>query len=228
MGNGLFMNNIYNRSNVGFTQFIQFSPFANPVSNTGGMDSLFMNPYAFGGNFPQFDGDFMTTMMLFNLYMNNQMAFSMQTRMFDQSFNTKTDLKQLKDVYNPKLGNNLANIAYKNASTMNTRHKCLKGAREILNQADLVDGKMGASAYQAAAVLERNKNFKEVSVSREDLRNLPAGCVLVWDRNYVGSKTSDIHGHIAITLGDGKEASDHVSDKTYLLNSRHRVFVPVT
>lgn len=215
--------NLYNMNNVGF------GSVSNPFSaSSAGAD--FANPFssitnslpAFGG------GDFMSTFSMFNCFLNGQMPMMWQNKFFTTNFNTNSNLPQLSAVkYSKNMGNSLANIAYRNASQTNSRHQCLKGVRQSLNQKGLVDGNMGGSAYQAASVLEHNKNFKEVNVSREDLKNLPAGCVIVWDRNYVGTKSSDLHGHIAVTLGDGREASDHVAGRTYLLNSRHRVFVPV-
>lgn len=214
--------NLYNMndisSNAGFncTEMPAVNSFNMPLFD-------FSNSFAMSNPFGGFNNDFMaSTMSMFNNFLMNPMAF-----MFQTNFNTKTNLAQLKNVYNPERGNALANIAQQNAAANNTRGKCLKGVRQTLNKAGLVGGSMGNSAYQAADVLARNKNFKEVQVSRDDLKNLPAGCVIVWDRNYVGTKSSDVHGHIAVTLGNGKEASDHLPDKTYMLRSSHRVFVPV-
>lgn len=166
--------------------------------------------------------DLMAIMLKFNSFLVNPWSY-----MPPRQFNTKTDMAAIKKYYNPKMSNALANIAYQNAMAKDSRHKCLQGVRESLTQKGLVAGTMGASAYQSADVLARNKNFKEVSVSREDLRKLPAGCVVVWNRNYIGTKSSDVHGHIAITTGDGGEASDHVSPRLYMLNASYRVFLPV-
>lgn len=190
-------------------------------------DNLKM-PWQFSSNgYCGFLGDFSSPFQLFDMFMAGKMPQPWQKGLFNQSFDTNTNLAALKKTYNSQLGNKLANIAYKNATERNSRHRCLAGARESFNDMGLVKGSMGASAYQAAAVLAKNKNFKEVQVSRDDIKNLPAGCVVVWNKNYFGKKSSDIHGHIAITLGNGKEASDHVANKTYMLNSSHRVFVPV-
>lgn len=196
--------------------------FSNPFATSNSMPWMF-SPNGFSSLF----GDMSSPFQMFDMFMNNKMPMPWQKGLFNQSFDTRTNMAALKKTYNPQLANKLANIAYKNAMARNSRHRCLAGARESFNDMGLVKGSMGGSAYQAAAVLEKNKNFKEVQVSRADLKNLPAGCVIVWNRNCFGTKSSDIHGHIAITLGGGKEASDHVSNKTYLLNSSHRVFVPV-
>ena len=196
---------IAKQSLQGNSGFIPFLPFF------GGNDNnSFMN------------NDFMSIMLKFNSFLTNPWSYSPP-----REFNTKTDMAAIKKYYNPKMSNALANIAYQHASNKDTRHKCLQGVRESLTQKGLVNGSMGGSAYQSADVLAKNKNFKEVAVSRNDLRNLPAGCVVVWDKNYIGTKSSDVHGHIAITTGDGGEASDHVSNRLYMLNASHRVFLPV-
>lgn len=207
------------------------NPFVNSDNDIYGsalMPSLFtntnLNPCISGTGYFNY---FNTDISFFNMYMNNQMSFDMQNQFFTKNYNTQTNLANLKKVYNPNLGNKLANIAEKNASNMNSNGWCARGTNGSLEKAGFANGDTRVSyAYQEADKLARNKNFKEVSVSRGDLKKLPAGCVVVWDRNYFGTKASDIYGHVTITLGDGREASDHVS-KMYMLNSNYRVFVPV-
>ena len=81
----------------------------------------------------------------------------------------------------------------------------------------------GGSAYMAADQLAKNGNFKEVSgVSDADLRNLPAGCIVVWDRG-----NGQEHGHICVSLGDGREASDVIRPMTQGYGTSFRVFQPV-
>ena len=72
----------------------------------------------------------------------------------------------------------------------------------------------------AADQLAAHHRFTEISVG--DLRTLPAGAVVVWARG------SSEHGHISIALGNGQEASDHVtSQMTYHYGGgSSRVFVP--
>lgn len=181
---------------------------------------------------PSFDLDnlspFSYNMDLYSMLLNNQMPIYMQQYYFTDFYNTRTDLKALKDVYNPSLGNKLANIAAKNASRTNTVGWCAKGTNDSLEIAGLAGGETRvASAYQEANKLANHKNFKEVSVSRGDLTKLPAGCIVVWDRNLNGNSPGDKHGHITVTLGNGQEASDHVQNM-YMKGSRYRVFVPVS
>jgi hypothetical protein len=78
----------------------------------------------------------------------------------------------------------------------------------------------GASAYMAADQLARNPKMREVRVSRQQLKSLPAGAVVVWNRG-----RGLPHGHIGIALGNGKEASWKVRPQL-MLNTSFRVFVP--
>lgn len=228
MIDGLFTKNICNNGNVGFN----FS--TNPISNQldFGIGSIFSNL----SGCPSFNDEdtsmqlFMSNMSLLNSFLNNQALFLSNNKGYNRPFNTNTNLPQLKDVnvhYSSERGRMLANIASENAIEKNSRHRCLEGVRETLNECGSVNGKLGGSAYQAADMLAKNKNFQEIKVERKDLKELPAGCVIVWDRNYAGTKTSDIHGHITVALGNGSGASDHIEEKLYMLNSQHRVFIPV-
>jgi len=202
------------------------SPVTDPFLAKSSVPTIdFSNLFYPGSSFPDIGNDFMASN--FNMYysfLNNPMSFFPQMK-----FNTQSNLPQLKDAgYNPKLGNSLANISYENATSKNSKHRCLQGVRESLNKAGLIKGRMGGSAYQAADVLKKDtKNFSEIKVEKGDLKNLPAGCVIVWDRNYVGTKPSDLHGHITVTLGNGKGACDRIEEKLFMLGTKHRVFVPV-
>ena len=75
----------------------------------------------------------------------------------------------------------------------------------------------------AADQLARHPGFKEIRVGASQLRDLPAGAVVVWGRTGVSP-----HGHISIALGDGREASDHVDvQRTQLRGHTNvRVFMP--
>lgn len=169
-----------------------------------------------------FDGEFFTTLMMFKLIQQGKIPSDIQGKIVNKNYNTKTDMATLKGVYNPEKGNTLANVAEKNANGMGTTGWCLKGVRTGLEKAGVSTGaSMGASAYQATNALDKNPNFKKVEVAQGDLTNLPAGCVIVWD-----ASAGHEHGHIAVTLGDGKEASDHVQNISQR-NASHSVYVPV-
>ena len=79
----------------------------------------------------------------------------------------------------------------------------------------------GASAYMAAEQLAKNDKVTEVKVSKEDLPKLPAGAIVVWDKG-----NGHEHGHISISTGDGKEASDLMRTQITNYGTAFRVFMP--
>lgn len=171
---------------------------------------------------------FMDTMSLFNAFSSGIMSESLQKELFTDidKYNTKTDIKALNNVYNSELAKRLASIAAHNAKEANTIGWCAKIATNSLCDAGVANTQIKcASAYQVAGKLNNNKNFKQVSVSKEDLKNLPAGCVIVWQPYNDSKGNYHEHGHIAVTLGNGKEASDHVQNIANI-NSLYSVFVP--
>lgn len=103
---------------------------------------------------------------------------------------------------------------------------CFKYVRQALERAG-VKGVGGASAYMAADQLAKNPKFREVKVAPKDLPKLPAGAVVVWDRGGSGASAAGRqHGHISISLGDGREVSDLVRKQTTSMGSNVRVFLP--
>jgi len=119
------------------------------------------------------------------------------------------------------LGQALAQDAIQEASRRGTTGRCYSATADVL---DRVAGTRmwGASAYMAADQLAANPKFREVAAPA-DLRQLPAGAVVVWGRTGASP-----HGHISIALGDGREASDHVDRQRNNLRGHRnaRVFVP--
>jgi hypothetical protein len=79
----------------------------------------------------------------------------------------------------------------------------------------------GASAYMAADQLAKNPKFREVKVNPQDLKKLPAGAVVVWNKG-----KGHPHGHISIALGNGKEASDKIRNQITNYGTGVRVFLP--
>lgn len=171
--------------------------------------------------------NFPLSMQEFNSYLSTPSSIRWMQRHGDQNFNTTTDLSSLKDVYNPELSNKFANIAYQNALATNTRGWCARGVMDAAEKSGIV-GKgetRVASAYQADPILENNKNFEKVGVSRDNILNLPAGCILVFQNS-----EQHVHGHITVTLGNNKAASDHIEDLKRILETHPEevtVFVPV-
>jgi hypothetical protein len=120
------------------------------------------------------------------------------------------------------LGQQIAQSAYQTASGMNSSGWCAKGVRKAL-EAIGINGIGAASAYMIADQLAGNPKFREVQCTREQLKSLPPGAIVVW-----GQTAEHPHGHISVALGDGREASDHVQGQiTGMAGSTLRVFLPV-
>jgi len=197
----------------------------NPTTQT--IPSTLNNDMTSGSDFASFSS-FANTFNMFNMFMNNPMGFDFSNS-FNQSFNTQNNLDALQSVYNPDLSNKLANIANNVATGTNTVGYCAAGVVDALEEANLTSsGEARAeAAYEIAPKLRNSNNFKEVSVSREDLSNLPAGCVVVWD-----ASEGHQYGHITVTLGpnengEPQEASDHVQGLITDRDAAFSVFVPV-
>lgn len=140
---------------------------------------------------------------------------------YDQSLNTKTDLVALEGVYNPALGEKLANSAKQAANSLNSVGRCARGVVNGMVNSGFATDSLRDNAYKLDPKLAQHKNFREVLVAREDLKNLPAGCVIVWQPS-----SGHANGHVAVTLGNAQEASDHVQ-RLIVRNAPYSVFVPV-
>lgn len=127
-----------------------------------------------------------------------------------------TDLSKVKGT---DFGKKLAAQAEKTARSINTPGLCLKGVNDTM-QAMGLPVQREASAYMALDNFRNNKHFQEVNVSRDQLKSLPAGAVVIWDR---GSGLP--HGHISVALGDGREASSTIRNQLSLKTNFH-VFLP--
>jgi len=139
------------------------------------------------------------------------------------SNNTKTNLPQFnKDLkYNEEKANNLANDVKNNAESQSTGY-CAKYVSDAISRTGL--GIISGHAYQCADSLRSDSNFKEIKVAGEDLKALPAGFVIVYDRGAAGYSAD--YGHVEVTLGDGRAASDFVNNDIKA-SDKVSVFVPV-
>lgn len=119
-------------------------------------------------------------------------------------------------------GQRLAAAARDVANSMNSTGWCYRGVAQAVARATGVQ-LTGGSAYMAADQLARSDRFREVQVAPDQLRDLPAGAVVVWGRT-----DASPHGHISVALGDGREASDHIQNQMTSLRgaTNYRVFVP--
>lgn len=119
---------------------------------------------------------------------------------------------------NPRM-QKLAQVAESNARANGTTGWCLREVNDSLETSGF-NIRRQPSAYMAADELARHPDFHEVQPP-SDLRSLPAGAVVVWDK---GPGKPD--GHISIALGNGKEASDHIQNQITNYGTSVRVFFP--
>lgn len=120
-------------------------------------------------------------------------------------------------------GQMLANQTKKIATRWNSVGKCYKAVTQALKSVSIyVESN---SAYMAANQLSKSPKVKEVSVKQDQLKKLPAGSIVVW-----GKTKKSPHGHISVSLGDGREASDHIESQMTQLRgfTNYRVFVPIS
>lgn len=122
--------------------------------------------------------------------------------------------------YDPDLGEQLAQYARQRMSGY--QGSCYRYVALAIH-AKTESFLRGYHAYMAADYLAQNRYFSEIEVETEDLKNLPAGAVVVWGK---GSSRS---GHISIADGKGNEISDHMREQmeSHYGGASARVFLPV-
>lgn len=161
--------------------------------------------YKHGHRYNQVKGSFDAASVNFNKN-NNAVSFnSLQAK--GLKYSSAKGQKLAKDMANHSVGF--------------TGH-CSRYVREGLQRTGLYNGHT-ASAYQMGGTLAKNKNFQEVSPNSVNLKDLPAGCILVYDKGAAGY--NNIHGHIEVTLGDGTACSDGRTRNVRSTNNM-RIFVP--
>lgn len=139
------------------------------------------------------------------------------------SLDTSVKFKSLKDAgYNQTLAKKLAQDAVSHAESHSTGY-CAKYVSNAMARLGIA-GKRG-DAWELRDSLRNNPHFKEIDINSVDVTKLPAGCVLVYQRGAAGY--SNAYGHVEITLGNGKAASDFVNNNIKK-SSNMSVFVPVS
>ena len=166
-----------------------------------------------------------TSFPLFNMFDTNNNIFANLQNLCSKNeiygINSNGILQSIKDAgYDKNKGLKLAKIAQKNA--VGFKHKCATYVKKAIEESGLGKYEYG-HAYECANILKKNKNFKEISTKGLDLSKLPAGCVLVYGKKV--AKYSPQYGHVEITLGNGKAASDGITNN---IRQGARVFVPVS
>ncbi len=172
--------------------------------------------------------NFSSSNNLFTIY-NNQFAnknklkptYNYSTKSSIKPINTNKISTTLEDAgYDKTKGEKLANTAAKNA--VGFTKQCATYVKNAIQKSGLGAYEYG-DAYECANILERNKNFKEISTKGLDLSSLPAGCVLVYGKKVAGYSSK--YGHIEITLGNGQAVSDGITNN---IRQGARVFVPIS
>ena len=213
-------------SSLPMFDFSQYMP-----GSFGAMDSFIpsystypaMGAFNFNFEMPKFDMSML--MDMYNATMQNyKNQFSQLQEMFNLNFNwNTTPTASLKDVnYDANSAKKLAQNAKANAES-SSQGECAKYVSDAIEASGIPVTR--GHAYQMEANLRNNSHFKEVKVSQDELASLPAGCILVYPKGSAGYSSQ--YGHIEITLGNGKAASDFVNSNPKYANNM-KVFVPVT
>lgn len=107
----------------------------------------------------------------------------------------------------------LAKYSQKVAETMDISDTCYTGVKYALLSAGVISdyGDMPkGSAYKAKEYFDAHPDkFQKLTVSRNELKNLPAGVIIVYSK-------AGKNGHIAITNGKGQEMSDSTDNMGWL------------
>ena len=137
---------------------------------------------------------------------------------------SENNLPRLNQVgYDSKKGITLAQDAAVHAKKKSQKY-CAKYVKKSMERTGLGSYEKG-HAYECADLLSKNNNFKEIKVSATEFKKLPAGCIVVYPQDDLGY--SKKYGHIEITMGNGRGASDFINpNMKYSANAR--VFVPVS
>ncbi len=107
----------------------------------------------------------------------------------------------------------LAKYSRKVAETMDVSDTCYTGVKYALLSAGVISdyGEMPkGSAYKAKEYFDAHPDkFQKLNVSANELKNLPAGVIIVYSK-------PGKDGHIAITNGNGQEMSDSTDNMGWL------------
>lgn len=136
------------------------------------------------------------------------------------SISTETKCTDLISMgYNAQKGQRLAKTALNRATGFGGN--CAKYVKKAIQSSGLGEYKAG-HAYQMTSILSKNSHFKQISPNSVNVNDLPAGCILVFNKGAQGySKT---YGHVEITTGTGKAVSDGITKD---LQKPSAIFIPV-
>lgn len=135
--------------------------------------------------------------------------------------NFAEQLKEKGVQYNAELGHNLAKYTINH--TTGETGRCAHYVNNALEEYN-INAKRDNHAYTRANVLAADNNFTEIEIKSEtDLKSLPAGSVVVYDKG--ACNYSDEHGHVFIATGNGGAGSDHLQN-SIKFGSGVRAFIP--
>lgn len=158
--------------------------------------------------------------------LQNQTAVSSVTNLTDADYsNTGANCPSLSGVnYSAEKGQKLAE--YMRAHAKGFTGYCSRHVSNGIAGVGL-GTERAPSAHMMDSLLAKNSNFKEITVSsKEELKNLPAGCIIVYEAGAAGYNRK--HGHIEVSLGNGTNASDGITrNPRYAPQGQMHVFVPV-
>lgn len=137
---------------------------------------------------------------------------------YNNNFSDESNQDFLRN-YNAQKGRKLASIALDNS--IGWSGYCAKYVKTAIRDSGLGSYTSG-DAYQMTDILQNNSNFKQISTSNVNVDDLPAGCVLVYDKGVQGY--SNNYGHVEITTGDGRGVSDGITNN---LRKPSAIFIPV-
>ncbi len=107
----------------------------------------------------------------------------------------------------------LATYAEAVSDKMKTLGQCYTGAKHALTNAGVLnnygDMPKGEAKNSKKYFDENPKKFEKLDIKKDDLKNLPAGRIIVYQKD-------GLPGHIAITNGNGQEMSDHTDNMKWL------------
>lgn len=209
--------------NFGCNGFNQFS-FMNQYPNVGIMNS----PSIFSGfsqtnnlSFPSTPYVLNSSTSIFGTpsWEGSYTPSSVRTPSTKTSQGTRIFTGTLKD-YNSERGERLAQIALQNKTGFN--HQCATYVKNAIQEAGLGSYVQG-DAHRTDEILANNSNFKEITVEGVNINELPAGCVLVYEKGAAGYSSE--YGHVEITTGDGRGVSDGITNN---LRTPSSIFIPVS
>lgn len=119
----------------------------------------------------------------------------------------KFSIDDVKALEGTKLGNDMAEHAWKVARKMNAKGLCYRAVKRMFAKGKL--GELhGGSAYMAKQYLDKNPFYKKIYCDVDAVQYLPNGSCIVLGRN-----SRHIHGHVAIIGRDEKGKPKDLSSK---------------